>query len=226
MTPSFTPVAERGVLVGLADAAGPEALALICALDQALATAAVPGVTEVTPGLVNLMIQFDPLVTDHDRVIGAVQALFPLAEGAGAAPRVHDIPVCYDAALTPDLSAVAKARGMTEDAVAAAHLAGTYSVDMYGFAPGFAYLTGVPEAIRVPRKPAAVRDIPAGSVMIAASQSIVTTLKMPTGWSIIGRSPAQIMRDDTDRPFLFDIGDRVRFVRISRADLPAGMQTP
>lgn len=226
MTPTFTPVAERGVLVGLAEAPGPEALAQVRALDHALAAAALPGVVEVTPGLVNLMVQFDPLDTDHARVIAGVEALFPLSTGAATPPRLHEIPVCYDAALTPDLAAVAKAKGLSEDAVAAAHMAGDYSVDMYGFAPGYAYLTGVPEVIRVPRKPVAMRDVPAGSVMIAAGQSIVTTLKMPTGWTIIGRSPVQIMRPDPDRPFLFDIGDRVRFTRISREALPAEMQTP
>ena len=37
----------------------------------------------------------------------------------------------------------------------AAHLAGDYRVFMYGFVPGFAYLAGVPEAIRFPRKTSA-----------------------------------------------------------------------
>ncbi len=41
---------------------------------------------------------------------------------------------------------------MSEEAVIAAHLAGDYRVFMYGFAPGYAYLTGVPEAIHLPRK--------------------------------------------------------------------------
>ena len=226
MTPRFKAVAERGVLVELADAPGPEALALVRALDLALANANIPGVVEVTPGLVNLMVQFDPLETDHKAVMAAVERCFPLRPGAAAALRIHEIPVCYDADLTPDLAAVAAAKDMSEDAVAAAHLSGRYNVDMYGFAPGYAYLSGVPDAIRVPRKPAAARDIPAGSVMIAGPQSIVTTLKMPTGWTIIGRSPVQIMRDDAARPFLFDVGDEIRFVRIARADLPADMQTP
>jgi inhibitor of KinA len=88
---------------------------------------------------------------------------------------------------------------------------------MYGFAPGYAYLAGVPEEIRLPRKQAAVRDISAGSVIIAGPQCLVTTLTMPTGWWIIGRSPTRILRgEDVNRPFLFDVGDRVRFRRISR----------
>jgi inhibitor of KinA len=87
---------------------------------------------------------------------------------------------------------------------------------MYGFAPGYAYLAGVPLAIQRPRKPSPLRGIAAGSVLIAGPQCLVTTLTMPTGWWIIGRSPTAILTDDGERPFLFDIGDRVRFRRISR----------
>ena len=88
---------------------------------------------------------------------------------------------------------------------------------MYGFSPGYAYLSGIPEDIQIPRKPAAVRDVPAGSVIIAGPQCLVTTLTMPTGWSIIGRSPTPILTGDPARPFLFDVGDRVVFQRIDLA---------
>ena len=40
---------------------------------------------------------------------------------------------------------------------------------------------------------------------------------MPAGWWVLGRSPARILTGDPDRPFLFDVGDRVRFTRIDRA---------
>ncbi len=85
---------------------------------------------------------------------------------------------------------------------------------MYGFAPGYAYLSGVPEAIHLPRKPAAVRGYPVGSVMIAGAQCLITTLPMPTGWWVIGRTPLRVLDTDARRPFLFEPGDRVRFVRV------------
>jgi inhibitor of KinA len=88
---------------------------------------------------------------------------------------------------------------------------------MYGFAPGYAYLASVPDAIQLPRKAAAVRDVPAGSLLIAGPQCLVTTLTMPSGWWNIGRSPTQILTKDESRPFLFNIGDHVRFRRIGHA---------
>ena len=97
-----------------------------------------------------------------------------------------------------------------------AHLAGEYSVFMCGFAPGYAYLAGVRDAIQLPRKPSPIRGVPAGSVIIAGPQCIVTTLTMPTGWWRIGRSPTPILGSDEKRPFLLDVGDGVKFNRIDR----------
>jgi inhibitor of KinA len=62
-----------------------------------------------------------------------------------------------------------------------------------------------------------VRGIPAGSVIVAGPQCLVTTIDMPTGWSVIGRSPTRVLRPEADQPFLFDPGDRVVFERIDRA---------
>lgn len=180
--------------------------AAVLALDGALADDPVPGQVEVVPAYVNVMVVFDPLVTDHAAVIAGLRAR--LGRGVGPrAGRAHEVPVTYDGR---DLAAVAEATGLTEAEVVLAHLSGDYSVYLYGFAPGYAYLGGLPEAIRLPRKAAPVRGVPAGSVIIAGAQCIVTTLTMPTGWWVIGRSDVAILRPEGP---LFDVGDRVRFVR-------------
>ncbi len=190
-------------------------------LDRALADSPPKGgLVEVVPALVNLLVEFDPVVTDHATMQTAVTALLDHATDHAPEVSTHEVAVCYDADLGPDLSAVAQAKGGTSDeAVIAAHLAGDYRVGMYGFAPGYAYLTGLdPPTIEVPpRKQIAVRDVPAGSVIIAGPQCLVTTLKMPTGWSILGASPARILTGDTAKPFLFNVGDHIRFTRIDRA---------
>ena len=59
------------------------------------------------------------------------------------------------------------------------------------------------------------------SVIVAGPQCLVTTVRMPTGWWIIGRSPDRILTGDAARPFLFDVGDRVVFRRIGRAEFVA-----
>jgi inhibitor of KinA len=219
--PTFIPVADHALLVQFADTISDAVTARVQMLDKAINDDAPMGLSETIPAFVNLLVMFDPLVTDHSGMEQAVRARLSAEAAPKGKSTLHQVLVCYDDDLAPDLIAVADATGLSTDAVVNAHLSGAYTVGMYGFAPGYAYLSGVPEHLQVPRKPAAVRDIPAGSVMIAGPQCLVTTLIMPTGWSILGRSPTEILRNDPDRPFLFDVGDRVQFKRIDRAQYEA-----
>lgn len=215
--PRFRPVADRALLVEFGETVAKESHDRVIGLDAALAADPFDGFTEAVPAYASLLVCFDPVVTDHRGVEDRVSALIARGAAVAAQGALREVEVCYDADLAPDLAAVAEASGLTPEEVVAAHLRGDYGVSMYGFAPGCAYLAGVPEEIRLPRKQAAIRGVPAGSVIIAGPQCLVTTLTMPTGWWIVGRSPTRILREeDADHPFLFDVGDRVRFRRIAR----------
>lgn len=219
--PRLRPVAEHGLLVEFGDTIAADIHARVLSLDTAIAADPFPGFREAVPAYASLLVLFDPLATSHIAVARALRERLAKAGGTARDPALRTVAVCYDADLAPDLAHVAAARGMAPEAVIAAHLSGDYRVYMYGFAPGYAYLGGVPETLHLPRKPAPLRGVPAGSVLIAGAQCIVSTLVMPTGWWIIGRSPTPILTGDADRPFLFDIGDRVRFQRLSRAAFEA-----
>ena len=93
---------------------------------------------------------------------------------------------------------------------------------MVGFAPGYAYMDGVPAALQLPRKAVPVRSRPVGTVMIAGGQCLITTLPMPTGWWVIGQTRTPVLRLNDPQPFLLQPGDRVRFRRVDRAEFDAG----
>lgn len=217
MEPIFKAIADHAVLVTFADAISVQAHAHVVALDHALTDNPPAGVLETVPALVNLLVCFDVRRTDHIEVEAALRARLNDLHVQSTAGQTRRVQLCYEPPFAPDLSAVAAAKNLSEEAVINAHLAGRYDVSMYGFAPGYAYLSGTPEAIQVPRKPTPVRDVAAGSVIIAGPQCLVTTLTMPTGWSILARSPTAILTGKADRPFLFDVGDRVVFERIDLA---------
>lgn len=219
--PRFRPVADQAVLVEFGTVISEDAHRQVTSLDTKLAQLPFLGFTEAVPAYVSLLVCFDPTLTDHESVEQAIKSLLlsPVLERPKGILRTIDI--CYDAEFAPDLAAVSQQTGLAEEAVINAHLSTTYHVVMYGFAPGYAYLGGGPADLHLPRKPTAKRGVAAGSVIIAGAQCLITTLKMPTGWWIIGRSPTQILRDDPARPFLFDIGDEVRFNRIDRSTFNA-----
>ena len=224
--PRFTPVADHGLLVTFGEVIGDDTSAAVTALDRALARSPCAGFIECVPAMVSLLVDFDPLLTDHAQVQSHVQVLLNQGASHVVQGQVREVEVCYDADFAPDLPAVATALGMSIEQVIGLHLQAPYRVRMYGFAPGFAYLSGVPAAIQVPRKPSATRGIASGSVLMAGPQCLVTTLVMPTGWSVIGRSPTRILDPDSPSPFLFEVGDAVRFVRIDRARYDALCAAP
>lgn len=219
--PRFRAVADRAVLAEFSDRIDPAAHVDVLRLDRQLGRTPLPGMTEAVPAYASLLVVFDAVVTDHAAITEGLRQLV----GAPAPPAVpvtpREVLACHDADLAPDLPEVAARTGLSPEAVVVAFLAGAYSVYMYGFAPGYAYLAGVPPVLHLPRKPVARRDVPAGSIIIAGPQCLVTTLTMPTGWWVIGRSPTPILRARAERPFLFDVGDPVWFRAISRAEFDA-----
>jgi inhibitor of KinA len=215
--PRYTAVGDCGVLVEFATEVSDAANDAVIALDHTIHSAQLTGVTELVPAFVNLLVMFDPLVTDHQLVEAELRSLKPASRDAAEGGRHHVVSVCYEDQFAPDLPAVAAATDLSVEAVINAHLAAEFRVAMYGFAPGYAYMSGTPAAIQVPRKPAPVRGIAADSVIIAGPQCLITTIEMPTGWSVIGRSATQVLRPADSDPFLFDVGDRVSFSRVDLA---------
>ncbi len=226
IAPVFKPVGDSALLVEFGTREDDVLNQLVISLDHAIARAEIHGVRETVPALVNLLVVFDPVVVDHGAIKAAVQALLPLPEATGSQTTHHDVPVCFDAELTSDLRDVATACKRSVDDVVAELVAVNLKVAMYGFAPGYAYLTGVPKALHVPRKQTPKPDVPKGSILMAGPQSIVTSLTMPTGWSIIGRSPFEVMQTTGETSFRFNVGDTVRYTPVGRTALPSHLQTP
>ena len=220
--PACKPVGDSGVLLEFGDAIDPAVFDRILALDAALAADPPPGLLETVPAYVTLLLVYDPLVTDFGALAQAALALAGQGGASRPAERDHLIPMCSDADLAPDLADVAARTGLAPDAIIAAHLAADYRVYMVGFAPGYAYMDGVPAALQLPRKAVPVRSRPVGTVMIAGGQCLITTLPMPTGWWVIGQTRTPVLRLGDPQPFLLQPGDRVRFRRVDRAVFDAG----
>ena len=94
------------------------------------------GFLESVTAIVNMLIDFDPLITDHKAIRKWVESLLrkpPVSVDAG---RLREVEVCYGGELSPDLDAVAKFSGLSVDEAISCHLQGDYQVRMYGFAPG------------------------------------------------------------------------------------------
>ncbi|CCG39812.1 5-oxoprolinase subunit PxpB [Magnetospirillum molischianum] len=182
--------------------------AVLCARDQGELT----GLVETVPTFRSLQIVYDPLVTSRAVLEAALLALdAQIARSSSPPSRRWRLPVCYRGEFAPDLTAVATATGLSCDAVIARHCAPDYTVRMLGFLPGFAYLTGLDPALRLPRRSDPRTRVPAGSVAIADTLAAVYPSDSPGGWHLLGRCPLPLFDPSATPPVLLSAGDRVRF---------------
>jgi inhibitor of KinA len=171
------------------------------------------------PAYNSLMVTFDACRVDHAEVESTLRALGELAEATRAPkPRTVEIPVCYGGEFGPDLEDVANAHGLGPAEVIELHASRTYHAYFLGFAPGFAYLGDLPEAIATPRLETPRKKVLAGSVGIAGMQTAVYPFATPGGWRLIGRTPLAVFRSDRKPMELITIGDQVRFRPITREE--------
>jgi inhibitor of KinA len=166
----------------------------VLGLARRLDEAKFAGVVETVPTFRSLMVHYDPLVIPAAALVARIEELVAGLRVGELASREWRLPVCYDPDLAPDLLDVAARTGLTPAQVIERHAATIYHVYMLGFLPGLAYMGDVPPELVLPRRETPRQRVASGSVAIATTMSIVFPRESPTGWHVIGRSPAMLWR--------------------------------
>ena len=191
---------------------GPDAVLVECdslgemsAVRATVTAARLPEVVEVVPGARTVLIVGRPAALRQARK--AVEAA-DLENPPGADPREVELAVTYDG---EDLRLVAETAGISVAEVVELHTGAEYTVAFTGFAPGFAYLTGLPEPLRQSRLDTPRTKVPAGSVGLAGEFTGVYPRSSPGGWRLLGHAETVLFDPRAERPALLAPGDRVRF---------------
>lgn len=167
------------------------------------------GVTDLVPAARTVLFDGISDRTALERWLGRVEV------DAGQPPatdRVVELPTTYDGA---DLEDVARSWGTTSREVVATHTSTEFVVAFCGFSPGFAYCTGLPEELAVPRLDSPRRRVPAGAVGLAGEFTGVYPTSSPGGWRLLGRTDVTLWDAAAAEPALLSPGTRVRFVEVS-----------
>ena len=228
------PLGDSALIVRVRDQfedAPEETLNEVLRVFQLLQRAAIPGVIELAPAYTSVAVFFDPVaVLKTDRTANGLfdelatkirSAITPASRRrrrrtAAGAPRLIEIPVCYDAEFGFDLDRVAQHTKLSERGVIDFHSTAEYRVACIGFVPGFPFLAGLPKRLATPRRDMPRKEIPPGSVGIGGAQTGIYPLRSPGGWNLIGRTPLKLFDPTKNPPTLLCPGDRVRFRAITR----------
>ncbi|MGH1588485.1 5-oxoprolinase subunit B family protein [Methylobacterium phyllosphaerae] len=219
--PRLLDAGEAALVVEFGTTVDPAISDRVLALDDALGADPPEGLRERVPTYRSLMLHYDPLVLDRGTLAERVRALVAGATARAARPTLWTLPCCYDAPHGEDVAQVAERSGLTPEAVVSTHAATTFRVYMYGFAPGFAYLGGLPKALAVPRRPSPRPPHPRNAIMIGGGLAAVATVPMPTGWYVIGATPSRLYAPERDPSFFVGAGDLIRFEPVDAATFDA-----
>lgn len=213
----IAPASDSSLFIGLGNEISLEVHRQVMALFHAIQQLQDERIRNLHPAYASLLIDFDPFRLTHEELESIVAPLLgsPLPPRPESAPTV-EIPVCYESEFAPDLSSVAHHTSLTAEQVIALHSGGDYFVYFLGFSPGFAYLGGVPHQLQVPRLASPRKHVPAGSVGLAGRQTGIYPHDSPGGWQMIGRTPLRLFVPSADPPSRLQLGDRVRFRRVTR----------
>ncbi len=200
------PVGADGLLVELDSL--PAVEALYAELLLRAGRAQLPATREIVPAARSVLLTG---LADPGR-LAAELAGWHLPEAAREAGEPVEIPVRYDG---PDLAEVAALWRVAPERVAELHSGTGFHVAFCGFAPGFGYLTGLPEHRHVPRRSTPRPSVPAGSVGLAGPYTGVYPRSSPGGWRIIGSTDAVLWDAGREPAALLTPGTRVRFVPVT-----------
>jgi KipI family sensor histidine kinase inhibitor len=213
MSDDESPVGYRVLAAGASavlveTGSGERAEALHAELLRRRAAGELPGVTEIVPAARTVLV----CGLAEPRAFAEALAGWrvpPVERGRGSA---LDLPVRFDG---PDLAEVAAQWGVPADEAAAIVTRTPFRVAFCGFAPGFGYLTGLPDHLHVPRRDTPRTAVPAGSVALAGPYAGVYPRSSPGGWQVIGTTDAPLWVPDREPAALLSPGTEVRFVAVS-----------
>jgi inhibitor of KinA len=217
--PFFRIAGDRGLLVEYGDVIDPDINNKVRSMAIVMEKETPEGVLETIPTYRSLLIIYNPATTNPTNLEKEILALEErLSQIKIPPPDTVEIPVCYGGEFGPDIQFVAEHNSITEDDVVRIHSEAEYRIYMIGFTPGFPFLGGLPKALHTPRLETPRSFVPERSVGIANNQTGIYPLASPGGWQLIGKTPLKLFAPEHSNPFIYKVGDRIKFKPISAED--------
>lgn len=210
------PIAEGSLLVRFQHPANATLAIHIGACARDIMQSFAHGLMNVTPSYTTLLIDYLPYRLAQNDLMAQLTSLLNQPRQVNQTnANIIELPVYYHPDVGPDLIRYHE-QGLSSQEVVQLHTSVTYTVCAIGFAPGFAFMTEVAEALRRPRRATPRLMLPKGSVGIAEHQTAIYPNASPGGWNIIGNCPVNLFNPNQTPMSPWQIGSQVRFRSIER----------
>ena len=220
--PAIKPAGDSAALIEFGNSLELDVNASVLAFDQRLMQEKIQGVTEISPALVTLLVRFDPAQTSYNALCTRLRALLDSNHEQGCSSVAEfarwKIPALYGAEAGSDLNEIADLLNLSVADTIEQHSTTVQRVLTLGFAPGCAYLGLLPEHWNLPRLKVIKPQVPAGSILVAVRQTVMTSAAMPTGWRSIACTPLNNFNIERAEPVLVKHGDEVQYQPVSQKE--------
>ena len=170
---------------------------------------------EVVDGVEDFVVQFDPIQLSPEEAMHRLSVMTINDEAVlDGEDDILTLDVVFGGEDGPDIENVCETLGISENALIEAVCDAELQVDIVGFTPGFAYISGLPEFLNVPRHAQPRTRVPAGSFGLAAGKCGTYALEGPGGWPLIGRVRNVLFDHSRSDPFVLVAGQKLRVRRV------------
>ncbi len=170
------------------------------------------GILELVPAYQSLLVVFERNKMKQEEVMLLISSFKPMMQTIGNNITIWEVPVKYDAPEMPDMQVVLDYTKLDYKTLTTKHMDTIYDVNFIGFLPGFLYLSGMDEALAVPRKKIPDVAMPQGSVAIGGIQTGIYPEQSPGGWHKIGQVDIVLFDPYNDPYCKVKPGDKVKFI--------------
>jgi KipI family sensor histidine kinase inhibitor len=178
-------------------------------LAEAVGQAQIEGVEDLVVGERSLTVLVGPATLDMEALADELRRTSPAPDVAGRR-RAVEIPVVFDG---PDLADAARRCSMTERELVQALTTARLEVLFMGFAPGFAYMVGLPPPLdRLERRATPRPRVEAGAFAVGGGYAAIYPRSSPGGWNLLGRTSMPLFSPEEPPYAVLAIGDEIRLV--------------
>ncbi|GLR18023.1 5-oxoprolinase subunit B family protein [Portibacter lacus] len=128
----------------------------------------------------------------------------------------YKLPVYFDDG--EDWTFVESFSGLTKAQVIKELVTSELNISMFGFLPGFMYLSGLKKAIQIPRKSVPSKYVKSNSIALGGKYLGLYAIDSPGGWHVIGKTPISILDITGLPPVPMNLEDQVQIVEISKLE--------
>ena len=187
-------------------------------LKQLIKEKKIEGITNLTPSYNKLIISFDLIVTNFEKIKKILETLKVTNNNQQDSKKIK-IPICCEKEYALDLISLSEKLKIPVNKILDLNLNKEYFCYMTGFIAGMPFLGDVHESLRVDRLQTPRVKVPKGSVGITEQFCNIYTYESPGGWNIIGNTPLKIFNKlNLNNPALIKPGDKVSFYKISKQE--------